>query len=148
MADQDIKNRVRDLECPVFDTPAFTTPPPLEAATVALVTSASLHHPDQDDFAPTDATYRVLDGARRDFVVGHWSPNFDTAGVAVDLNVVFPIDRLTELATQGRIGKIADQHLAYAGNQWELSQIRMDGGPAGAAFLREQGVDVVLFTPV
>ncbi len=148
MADRDIKNGVKDLECPVFETPAFTTPPPLEEATVALVTSASLHHPDQEDFAPRDATYRVLDGSRRDYLVGHWSPNFDTAGVAVDLNVVFPIDRLDELAAQGRIGKVADQHLAYAGNQWELSQIRFDGGPAGAAFLRQQGVDVVLLTPV
>ena len=148
MADRDIKNGVQDLECPVFETPAFTTPPPLEEATVALVTSASLHHPDQEDFAPRDATYRVLDGSRRDYLVGHWSPNFDTAGVAVDLNVVFPIDRLDELAAQGRIGKVADRHLAYAGNQWELSQIRFDGGPAGAAFLRQQGVDVVLLTPV
>ncbi len=148
MADRDIKNGVKDLECPVFETPAFTTPPPLEEATVALVTSASLHHPDQEDFAPRDATYRVLDGSRRDYLVGHWSPNFDTAGVAVDLNVVFPIDRLDELAAQGRIGKVADRHLAYAGNQWELSQIRFDGGPSGAAFLRQQGVDVVLLTPV
>ncbi len=148
MADRDIKNGVKDLECPVFETPAFTTPPPLEEATVALVTSASLHHPDQEDFAPRDATYRVLDGSRRDYLVGHWSPNFDTAGVAVDLNVVFPLDRLDELAAQGRIGKVADRHLAYAGNQWELSQIRFDGGPAGAAFLRQQGVDVVLLTPV
>ncbi len=68
--------------------------------------------------------------------------------MAVDINVVFPIDRLDELAAQGRIGKVADQHLAYAGNQWDLAEIRMDGGPAGAALLREQGVDVVLLTPV
>ena len=122
--------------------------PPLEKATVALVTTASLHHPEQDDFAPTDTSYRVLDGSRHDYIVGHWSPNFDTSGVAVDLNVVFPIDRLHELAAQGRIGKVADRHLAYAGNQFDLAQIRMDGGPAGAAFLREQGVDVVLLTPV
>ena len=148
MADRDIKNGVRHIECPVFETPAFTLPPPLQTATVALVTSASLHHPDQDDFAPRDTSYRVLDGSRRDYVVGHWSPNFDTAGVATDLNVVFPIDRLDELAAQGRIGKVAEQHLAYAGNQWDLAQIRMDGGPAGAALLRRQGVDVVLFTPV
>ena len=49
MADQDIKRAVQDIECPVFEQPAFTTPPPLEEATVALVTSASLHHPDQDE---------------------------------------------------------------------------------------------------
>ena len=148
MADQDIKRAVQDIECPVFEQPAFTTPPPLEEATVAIVTSASLHHPDQEDFAPKDTSYRVLDAARRDYLVGHWSPNFDTAGVAADLNVVFPIDRLDELAAQGRIGKVADQHLAFAGNQFDLAQIRMDGGPAGAAFLKEQGVDVVLLTPV
>ena len=148
MADQDIKSAVQDIECPVFEQPAFTTPPPLEEATVAIVTSASLHHPDQDDFAPKDTSYRVLDATRHDYVVGHWSPNFDTAGVAADLNVVFPIDRLDELAAQGRIGKVADQHLAFAGNQFDLAQIRMDGGPAGAAFLKEQGVGVVLLTPV
>ncbi len=61
---------------------------------------------------------------------------------------MFPIDRLDELAAQGRIGKVADQHLAFAGNQFDLAQIRMDGGPAGATFLKEQGVDVVLLTPV
>ena len=148
MADKDIKREVQDIECPVFENPAFTTPPPLEEATVAIVTSASLHHPDQDDFAPTDTSYRALDASRRDYIVGHWSPNFDSSGVAADLNVVFPIDRLDELAAQGKIGKVADTHLAYAGNQFDLAQIRMDGGPAGAKFLKEQGVDVVLLTPV
>ena len=115
---------------------------------MAIVTSASLHHPEQDDFTARDTSYRALDAARRDYMVGHWSPNFDSSGVAADLNVVFPIDRLDELAAQGTIGKVADTHLAYAGNQFDLAQIRMDGGPAGAALLKEQGVDVVLLTPV
>jgi len=77
MAGHDIKNAVRDIECPVFETSAFTTPPPLENATVAIVTSASLHHPEQDDFAARDTSCRALDAARRDYMVGHWSPNFD-----------------------------------------------------------------------
>ncbi len=148
MSDTEIKDAVRNIECPVFDNPAFSASPSLERATVALVTSASLHHPEQDDFAPMDTSYRVLDGARRDYLVGHWSPNFDTSGVALDLNVVFPIDRLNELAAQGTIGQVAERHLAYAGNQFDLDQIRMDGGPAGASYLRERGVDVVVLTPV
>ena len=148
MSDRSIKDGVRDIDCPVVEDPAFTRAPPLSEATVAIVTSASLHHADQDSFGPVDTSYRVLDGTRRDFVVGHWSPNFDASGVAADINVVFPIDRLEELARDGRIGKVAPHHLAYAGNQFDLSQIRMDGGPAGAAYLREQGVDVVLLTPV
>ena len=46
------------------------------------------------------------------------------------------------------IGRVADQHLAYAGNQFDLAGVRMDSGPAGAAWMREQGVDIALFTPV
>ena len=148
MADRDMKALTEDLETPVFETTAFTIPPPLAEATVALVTTASLHHPDQDDFSPVDIGYRVLDGSRRDYVTGHWSPNFDMAGFAYDMNTVFPLDRLDELAERGVIGRVADQHLAYAGNQFDLAGIRLDSGPAGGRWLEEQGVDVVLLTPV
>jgi D-proline reductase (dithiol) PrdB len=148
MTDREVKALTADIETPVFETTAFTIPPPLADATVALVTTASLHHPDQEDFAPVDTGYRVLDGSRRDYVTGHWSPNFDGVGFAYDMNTVFPLDRLDELADRGVIGRVADQHLAYAGNQFDLATIRMDSGPAGGKWLREQGVDVVLLTPV
>ena len=58
MADRDMKALTDAIETPVFDTTAFTTPPPLAEATVAIVTTASLHHPDQDDFAGADTGYR------------------------------------------------------------------------------------------
>ncbi len=148
MADRDMKAMTADIETPVFEQTAFTTPPPLSEATVAIVTTASLHHPDQEDFGPADTGYRILDGSRRDYVTGHWSPNFDGAGFAYDMNTVFPLDRLDELAEQGVIGRVADQHMAYAGNQFDLSGIRMDSGPAGGKWLKQQGVDVVLLTPV
>ena len=148
MTDSDIKALTEALPGENFETTAFTTPVPLSEATVALVTTASLHHPDQDDFEVMDTGYRILDGSRRDYVTGHWSPNFDGAGFAYDMNTVFPLDRLDELAARGVIGKVADQHLADAGNQVDLSAIRMDTGPAGAKLLREQGVDVVRLTPV
>lgn len=144
-----MKALTADIETPVFETTAFTTPPPLAEATVAIVTSASLHHPEQDDFAPVDTGYRILDGHRRDYVTGHWSPNFDAVGFAYDINTVFPIDRLDELAERGVIGRVSDQHMAYAGNQFDLAGVRMDSGPAGGRWLiKEQGVDVVLLTPV
>ena len=52
------------------------------------------------------------------------------------------------LAAQGKIGKVASTHLSYAGNQFDLSAVRMDSGPAGAKLLKDEGVDVVLLTPV
>jgi D-proline reductase (dithiol) PrdB len=148
MADEQLKAMTADIETPVFETTAFTVPKPLREATVAIVTSASLHHPDDEDFAPGDTGYRVLSASRRDYVMGHWSPNFDTIGFAVDINTVFPIDRLDELAARGVIGSVASEHLAYAGNQFDLSAVRLDSGPAGAKQLAAQGVDIVLLTPV
>lgn len=148
MADQNIKSLTENLPAPVFETVAFHSPPPLSEATVAIVTSASLHHPEQEVFSPMDTGFRVLDGNRRDYRLGHWSPNFDTMGFAGDFNTVIPLDRLDELAAESKIGKVSDIHLSYAGNQFDLSAIRMDSGPAGAKLLKDNGVDVVLFTPV
>ena len=148
MADRQVKEMAEDVEAPVFETVAFTTPLKLSEANVAIVTSASLHHADQDDFAPNDTGFRVLDGKRRDYQTGHWSPNFDSIGFASDINTIIPLDRLDELASQGTIGKVSESHLSYAGNQFDLTAIRMDSGPAGATLLKKQGVDVVILTPV
>ena len=148
MTDQSIKEGAAKVACPTFESPAFVTPKPLREAKVALVTSASLHHEDDDDFGVVDPGFRVLHRQRRDIVVGHWSPNFDASGVTADLNVVYPIDRLEEMANDGTIGSVSDIHLAFAGNQFDLAAIRMDGGPAGAKVLADHGVDVVLLTPV
>lgn len=148
MTDAMIKKGASKAECPTPENPAFVIPKPLSEAKVAIVTSASLHHKDDDDFAPSDTGYRVIEKDRRDIVVGHWSPNFDASGVSADLNVVFPIDRLQELENQGVIGSVSDVHIAVAGNQFDLSGIRLDGGPAAAALLNKHEVDVVLLTPV
>ena len=148
MTDAMIKKGASTAECPKPKNPAFVIPKPLSDSKVAIVTSASLHHEDDDDFAPSDTGYRVLEKDRRDIVVGHWSPNFDASGVSADLNVVFPIDRLQELENQGVIGAVSEVHIAVAGNQFDLSGIRLDGGPSAAALLNKHEVDVVLLTPV
>lgn len=137
-------------EVPTFDDPAFTAlAKPLSEARVAIVTSAALHRVDQDRFAPGDTGFRALDRADRDIVMGHWSPNFDHTGFQLDLNVVYPIDRLEELAADGVIGDVAPRHFAFAGNQpATVSELRLDTGPACAKQMLADGVDVVVLTPV
>ncbi|MEM7018257.1 MAG: glycine/sarcosine/betaine reductase selenoprotein B family protein [Pseudomonadota bacterium] len=149
MSDQDIKTLVGGMPCPTFDEPAFNTPKPLSECRVAVVTSAALHHPEDDGFESQDTSFRVLDANRRDVQLGHWSPNFDRSGFASDINVVWPIDRLQELAERGMIGSVASQHLAFAGNQDEtMTSIRMDSGPAAAKLLLNDNVDIAILTPV
>ncbi|MEM7340275.1 MAG: glycine/sarcosine/betaine reductase selenoprotein B family protein [Actinomycetota bacterium] len=137
------------LPVPEFETTAWVTPPPLSDATVAIVTSAALHRESDEGFTNVDTEYRLLPADARDLVLGHWSPNFDRTGVAIDLNVVYPIDRLEELAARGEIGAVAPRHASFAGNQPDdVATIRLDSGPRAAADLKADGVDVVLLTPV
>jgi len=148
MPDKDVKASGERFEAESFETVAFTTPPKLSEATVAVVSTAALHHEDQTNFAATETGYRVLKNNLRDYQTGQWSPNFDSLGFAADFNTIIPLDRLDELAKQGVIGKVSDIHLSYAGSQYDLSAVRMDSGPAGAKLLKDAGVDVVLLTPV
>jgi D-proline reductase (dithiol) PrdB len=149
MSNDDIKRVVADIALPTFETQSFVTPKPLKDCTVAIVTTAGLRHNDQDLWAARDTSYRVLYGDRRDIRMDHWSPNFDRVGFAADINVVFPIDRLRDLANQGVIGKVAPRHVSFTGNQDEtMASLRIDTGPSAAQLLREDGVDVILLTPV
>jgi hypothetical protein len=147
--DQMMRAHSATLPGPEFPDPAWVNPPALAGATVAIVTSAALYATGDDGFTAGDTSYRLIDRDRRDLVMGHWSPNFDHTAVAMDLNVVYPIDRLEELAERGVIGAVAPRHVSFAGNQPDdVATIRLDTGPAAAAALRADGVDVAIFTPV
>ena len=147
--DQMMRAHSATLPAPEFANPAWVTPVELAKATVAIVTSAALHASDDEGFTAGDTGYRLIDSSRRDLVLGHWSPNFDHTGVKMDLNVVYPIDRLKELAQRGVIGAVAPRHVSFAGNQPDdVATIRLDTGPAAAAALRQDGVDIVILTPV
>ena len=101
--DQAMRELADSLPVPEFDTTAFTTSKPLAEATVALVTTAAIHTMDDEGFTGFDTGFRLLDRERRDLALGHWSPNFDRSAFAADLDVVYPIDRLEELAADGII---------------------------------------------
>ncbi len=148
--DQMMREFASKQPAPEFPDPAFTKPPALADARVAIVTSAALHVAADDGFSPMDdPKFSVLEDGEREIRLGHFSPNFDRGGFAADLNVVYPIDRLHELSDRGEIGSVAARHYAFAGNQSEtVSGIRLDTGPEVARRLREDGVDVVLLTPV
>ena len=147
--DQAMRNFVGTLPVPEFAETAFTTPPSLTDARVAIVSSAALYREGAPPFGVPDVHFETLPNTARDLKLGHVSPNFDRAGFAADLNVVYPVDRLAELAERGVVGSVADHHYAFAGNQPDtVSELRLDTGPACAKRLRDDGVDVVLLTPV
>src|ERR1044071_2515368 len=114
--------------------PAFNRPlMPLSQSRVAIVTTAALRLADQDKFVGGDQSFRVLPATTEGLILGQISPNFDRSGFIIDPNVVFPIDRLREMASEGVIGSVSDVHVAFLGAQGEsLATMEMDTGPAAA----------------
>lgn len=148
-ADDHHRDEVGDVAAPVFDEIAAASAPPLSKARVAVVTTAGLRPPGTGGFWEVgDHSFTVLPSAERDVQLSHASANFDRVGIAADLNVVYPVDRLDELAGAGVIGSVASQHLSFMGAQVDLDTIRFDTGPAAAQVLLADDVDVVLLTPV
>lgn len=149
MSDKTIRQGVSGVPVPEFETTAFVTPPPLNKATVALLTSAGLQRPGEKGWGIGDQSFRVFDKDERNLMSTHLSPNFDKSGFTADINVAFPLDRLEEMAKEGVIGAVAPRHLSFMGAQDEtMTTIRMDTGPAAAKLLLDDGVDVLLLTPV
>jgi D-proline reductase (dithiol) PrdB len=95
--------RLAELECPDFSTRPWVTGPALPQRRVAIVSSAGLVVRGEDPFRGRDADYRAIPGDTqpKDLLISHISINFDRAGFQEDWNVVFPLDRLNELAADG-----------------------------------------------
>ena len=51
-----------------------------------------------------------------DILISHVSINFDRSGFQRDINVVYPITRLHELADEGVIAGVADTHYTIMGS--------------------------------
>ena len=81
-----------------------------------------------------------------DLLMSHISVNYDRSGFVEDVNVVFPVDRLRELADEGAIGSVADHHYSFMG----ATDPAQMAGPAAevAGHLKADRVDAVVLTPV
>ncbi len=144
------RNTVLTLPVEANDSSPFRRPAkPLSRARVAIVTSAGLHLRDDRPFVSGDATYRRIPStvSARDLLQSHSSIGFDRTAALEDINVVFPIDRLREMVSQGKIGMLADTFFSFMGAQRDTSKIRATTGPEVADVLLRDNVDVVLLTP-
>jgi D-proline reductase (dithiol) PrdB len=135
---------------PVNDDVPWTPPTvPVSAGTLALVTTAGLHHRDDAPFVKYDQTYRVIDAgvAEQDLLQSQSSIGFDRSLRMRDINVVFPIDRLRELVAEHEIGALGPKFYGLVGAQDNSEQTAQTIGSQIGPLLLGQGVRFVLITP-
>ncbi len=134
-----------------FDSEAtpWLTPPPLAESTVALITSAGLHRSDDPPFRFGDGGYRLIpnDVDRADITQSHVSVNFDRTHYQRDINVVLPLDRLSELAESGVVGAVSPWHISVMGADPNLAKLEAAAADI-ARQLRASGVDAAMLAPV
>ncbi len=139
---------VRDIPCPAFGTTPFIIGPKLSERRVAIVSSAALIHRGGKPFPFGSGEYRAVPGSWKteDILISHVSINFDRAGFQRDINVVFPVDRLRDLAGMGVIGGVADTHFTVMGSTDPAAMI--DAADGIAAALHADRVNAVVLAPV
>jgi len=140
--------RLAELECPDFATLPWVAGPPLSERRVAIVSSAGLVRRGENPFRGRDADYRAIPSDTRpeDLLISHISINFDRTGFQEDWNVVFPLDRLRDLAGEGTIGSVADTHYSFMG---ATDPVQMESNARDVALrLKRDGVDAAILPPV
>ena len=93
---------------------------PLAESKIALITTAGVHYRDQSPFNMRDPngdpSFRVIDSSRliSELMITH--DYYDHSDADKDINIVFPIQRLVEFASEGVIGEVAKKHYGLMGH--------------------------------
>ena len=121
---------------------------PLNQACIALISSAGIFRADQEPFDPwavNDLSYRQIptDTPFEQLKLHH--NYFDHRDAVRDLNCVFPVRRLEELAKSGFIGSFAPTAITLGmGRLYKRTALQQETVPEIARALREQNTDAVL----
>ncbi len=121
----------------------------LKECRVALVTTAGVHLKNDLPFDVTgsDPSYRMVPGESEmeDLMITHG--HYDDSQAHLDINVVFPIDRLRELEDEGVIGSIASNYYTFRGYIPKIRPLIKKSAPEVAEALVKDQVDIAILTP-
>ena len=137
------------FKAPTFDSRPWAVGPPLNHRRVAIITTAGLHKRTDRPFQMGQPDfYRIIPDNTKanEIVMSHGAASFDRSGFQQDLNVVFPLERLHELADEGVIGSVADYHYSF-GTPLTQEESEMAANELSGLFKKDQ-VNAVLLFPV
>jgi D-proline reductase (dithiol) PrdB len=134
------------LEMPEFDHPAWAQPVPAHERRVAIVSSAAVSRRGEKPFSWHARDYRTIGKNDRDLVMTHVAVDYDRTAWQQDLNTIMPLDRLDEMAQDGEIGSVADEHYAFMGATDPRDMKKSAHEVAGR--MKQDGVNTIFLVPV
>jgi D-proline reductase (dithiol) PrdB len=149
---EDIYQPTRDnivaAECPVIDGEPFVDGPPLSERKIAILSSAALYPRGGDPILYNSGDYLEIPASlpNSEILMSHVSINFDRSGWQRDINVVYPIDRMRELAAEGVIGEVADVNFTVLGATEPTKML--ESVESIAARVKRDQIDSILLSPV
>jgi D-proline reductase (dithiol) PrdB len=118
----------------------------LEDVSICIVSTAAVRHKDDKPFdTEGDITWRVIgtDAEAKD--LRYDDSHYDHACVDRDLNCVFPIDRVRELAHERRVSGLTERHFSLGYSQ-ALRELREKTIPALVREVDRERPGAVLLT--
>jgi D-proline reductase (dithiol) PrdB len=118
----------------------------LEESSICLVSTAAVRHRDDKPFnLEGDTTFRTVLSSSNGSDLRFDDAHYDHGCVDKDINCIFPIDRLRELAEERRIGGLTEQHFSLGYSQ-ALRELRETTIPAVVREIERNRPDAVLLT--
>ena len=137
---------ISNLDLQVVDEPAWVNPSPPRKRRVSVVTTAAVSKRGDKPFSWLARDHRVFNKNDRDLVMTHVAVEFDRSAWQQDLNVIIPLDRLDEMANDGEIGSVADEHYSFMG---AADPVTMEKSAREVARkMKQEGVDTVFLIPI
>lgn len=124
---------------------------PLSECRVSLLTSGGVSQCAMPAFNPDARNDHRLDSISRDAAVDDFQIHdsyYDHTDAEADINCVFPLARLRELAASGEIGSVAEHFWSgFMGRIYNRSKVLEESGPAFAERLEDERVDILVAAP-
>ncbi len=143
-----VKGLQSEIFVPITPSPVWTpVTKELKDMKVALASAAGVHLKTDPRFnLAGDFTFRTIPGDVKgdELMVSHGG--YDNGDVNKDINAMFPIERLQELAAEGFIKEVAPINFGFMGGGGDQQKFHDETGPEIARQLREENVDAVLLT--
>ena len=130
---------------------------PLHECAVALVSTAGVARNDDRPFDQEgerrnpwwgDPSFRAIPLGTTEKDIRLYHLHIDPRFGEEDLDVVLPMRRLTELASEGLVGRAASTHYSVMGYILEPKELIEKTAPAIAARMRAERVDTAALVPV